>query len=85
MKSTKPLLGVCVLALALTGCTTLSTDISTATGTTLAQRCVVYQDVAEPIAAAVAAGTDTLPEEQALVAAFNAINCPNPNSTPNSN
>jgi hypothetical protein len=59
------------------GCSTIGAEVSAATGTTLAQRCVVYQDVAEPIAAAVAAGADTLPEEQALVAAFNAVNCPN--------
>jgi hypothetical protein len=81
MKSFLPRLGAGVpalaVALALTACATVSADLSTATGTTLAQRCVVYRAAAEPIAAAVAAATDTRPAEQALVAAFNALNCPN--------
>lgn len=63
--------------LLLPGCTTISNEVSKLTGTTLEQRCVLYVDVLEPVANIVAGATNLTPEEQALVTAFNAINCPN--------
>jgi len=57
------------------GCNTVHDQITNYTGTTLEQRCQVYVGVVEPLASLVAAGFAVSPAEQALVTAFNALNC----------